>query len=49
MLVTLGILFLLSNHGVIPPLGQLLNKWWPIFMIVPGILILLGRSGASRS
>lgn len=49
VLVALGIYFLLSNHGLVPPLGQLLDKWWPLFMIIPGAVILLGRSGTSRS
>ena len=42
VLVTLGVLFLLSNHGLLPSLGSLLDTWWPLFLIVPGILTLLG-------
>ena len=41
-LVVLGVLFLLSNHGILPSFGQLVSTWWPLFLIVPGILTLLG-------
>ena len=42
VLVTLGVLFLLSNHGILPSFGKLVSTWWPLFLIVPGILTLLG-------
>ncbi len=41
ILVALGVLFLLSNQGILPPFGRLLSTWWPLFLIVPGVLNLL--------
>jgi hypothetical protein len=43
-LIIVGTLFLLSNLGVIPQLGPLLRQWWPLILIVVGILMLVQRS-----
>ena len=44
VLIIVGTLFLLSNLGVIPQLGPLLRQWWPLVLIVVGVLILVQRS-----
>ena len=49
VLVVLGVLFLLSNHGLLPSLGSLLDTWWPLFLIVPGLLILARRWRSPRN
>jgi hypothetical protein len=49
ILVVLGVLFLLSNQGILPPFGRLLSTWWPLFLIVPGILTLLGYRRSRRN
>lgn len=45
VLIVLGLLFLLSNLGLLPPLGPLFARWWPLFLIVVGVLLLLRRLG----
>ena len=44
VLIIVGTLFLLSNSGVIPQLGPLLRQWWPLILIVVGVLMLVRRS-----
>jgi hypothetical protein len=44
VLIIVGTLFLLSNFGFIPQLGPLLRQWWPLILIVVGILMLVQRS-----
>ena len=43
ILIVLGCLFLLSNLGVLPRLGPLFARWWPLILIVVGTLLLLRR------
>jgi uncharacterized membrane protein len=44
ILVVLGTLFLLSNLGWIPHIGPLLRQWWPVILIVVGVVMLAQRS-----
>jgi hypothetical protein len=44
VLIVLGTLFLLSNLGWIPQIGPLLRQWWPLILIIVGILMLVQRS-----
>ena len=43
VLITVGALFLLSNLGWIPQLGPLLHQWWPLVLIIIGVLLLVQR------
>jgi len=43
ILIGLGIIFLLSNLGWLPRLRPLMAQWWPLILIVGGILLLLRR------
>ncbi len=43
ILIVLGVLFLLSNFGLIPRLGPLLAQWWPVILIVVGVYLLVRR------
>lgn len=43
VLIALGVLFLLSNLGVVPHIGALLAKWWPAILIVVGVGLLFRR------
>jgi hypothetical protein len=43
VLVVLGALFLLSNLGVLPHLGPLFARWWPLILIAVGLLLLSRR------
>jgi lia operon protein LiaF len=43
ILIALGALFLLANLGVIPNLGALIAKWWPLILIAVGASLLLRR------
>ena len=44
VLIIAGTLFLLSNLGLIPQLGPLLRQWWPLILIVVGVVMLVQRS-----
>ncbi|MBL8349136.1 MAG: hypothetical protein JNL87_02380 [Burkholderiaceae bacterium] len=44
ILIALGVLFLLSNLGVVPHIGALLSRWWPLILIAVGASMLLRRS-----
>jgi hypothetical protein len=44
VLIIIGTLFLLSNLGVVPQLGPLLRQWWPLILIVIGVIMLVQRS-----
>jgi hypothetical protein len=46
LLIGLGILFLLDNLGV-PVFGQI-SKYWPVILIVAGVLLLQRRMGGPR-
>ncbi len=43
VLITVGALFLLSNLGWIPQLRPLLHQWWPLVLIIIGVLLLIQR------
>jgi hypothetical protein len=48
ILVGLGIIFLLSNLGWLPRLGPLMTQWWPLILIIVGILVLIRRSSGGK-
>jgi Domain of unknown function (DUF5668) len=43
ILIILGVLFLLSNLGLLPHLGPLFAKWWPLILVAVGVSLLLRR------
>jgi len=43
VLIVLGVLFLLSNLGLLPHLGPLFAKWWPLILVAVGVSLLLRR------
>jgi hypothetical protein len=43
VLIIVGTLLLLSNLGVVPQLGPLLRQWWPLILIVIGVIMLIQR------
>ena len=43
ILIVLGVLFLLSNFGMLPRLGPLFAQWWPAILIIAGVSMLLRR------
>jgi hypothetical protein len=45
LLIVVGVLFLLSNLGLVPQVWPLLRKWWPITLIIAGVIMLLERRG----
>jgi lia operon protein LiaF len=44
VLIVIGVLFLLSNLGWIPHIGQLLRTWWPLILIIVGVCMLAERA-----
>jgi len=49
ILIGLGIIFLLSNLGWLPRLRPLMAQWWPLILIIVGILVLIRRSSGGKS
>ena len=45
ILIGIGILFLLTNWGIIPSL----HKTWPLFLIIVGLAFLLGFGEKEKS
>jgi lia operon protein LiaF len=43
VLIVLGVLFLLSNFGLLPHLGPLFARWWPLILVAVGVSLLLRR------
>jgi len=43
ILIALGVLFLLANLGMLPHLGPLFARWWPLILIAAGALLLVRR------
>ena len=43
ILIVVGAFFLVSNLGWVPQLGPLLHQWWPLILIIVGILMLVRR------
>ncbi|MGZ3604238.1 MAG: LiaI-LiaF-like domain-containing protein [Thermodesulfobacteriota bacterium] len=48
ILIGLGIIFLLANLGWIPPIRLLMAQWWPLILIIVGILVLIRRSSRGK-
>jgi hypothetical protein len=48
ILIALGIIFLLSNLGWLPPLGKIMALGWPLILIVVGVLLLIRRSSHKK-
>lgn len=44
ILIIVGLLFLSSNLGWIPQIGPLLRQWWPLILVIVGVLMLIQRS-----
>jgi uncharacterized membrane protein len=48
ILIGLGIIFLLANLGWLPPIRLLMAQWWPIILIIVGVLLLIRRSSRPK-
>jgi len=44
LLILMGIFFLLLNFGMLPKLGPIISKWWPLVFILMGLFMLFRRS-----
>jgi len=49
ILIGLGIIFLLSNLGWLPPLHSLMALWWPIILIIVGLWLLLRHKSSGKT
>ncbi len=50
VLIAIGSFFLLRKWVDIPPIWEILSDWWPLILIVIGVLQLLQRAtGQNRS
>ena len=43
VLILLGVLFLLSKMGLLPPMGVMWQRWWPLLLIGAGLVMLVQR------
>ena len=48
ILIALGVIFLLSNLGLIPGIGLLLGTWWPLILIIIGVFSLVRHSSREK-
>jgi hypothetical protein len=48
ILIVIGLMFLLSNLGLIPHVGQLIATWWPVILIIVGVGLLIERNAIRR-
>ena len=46
ILIALGVIFLLSNFGLLPHL--FMKQWWPLVLVLVGVLLLIGRSSREK-
>jgi hypothetical protein len=49
ILIGLGILFLLSNLGWLPPFRSLMAQWWPLILIIIGVWLLLRHKSGGKT
>ena len=49
ILIGLGIIFLLSNLGWLPPLRSLMSQWWPLILIIVGVWLLLKHKSGGKT
>ena len=49
ILIGLGIIFLLSNLGWLPPLRLLMAQWWPLILIIVGVWLLLKHKSGGKT
>ncbi len=46
ILIVLGLIFLLSNLGWLP--RHVMAQWWPLILIIVGVLMLIRRSSRKK-
>ena len=44
LLIVVGSLILLEKRGFLPDLGTLFHAWWPLLLVVAGVVMLVRRS-----
>jgi len=44
ILIVIGSYFLLEKRNLIPNIGPLMRDWWPVILIVIGVILLVRRS-----
>jgi hypothetical protein len=47
ILIALGIIFLLSNFGLLP--HPFMKQWWPLILVLVGVLLLTRRCEVKKS
>lgn len=48
ILIVIGLLFFLRNFGLRFPLWHWFGRWWPVLLILWGVIALIEHSSASR-
>jgi len=49
ILIALGIIFLMSNLGWLPPIRSLMAHWWPLILIIVGVWLLLRHKSSGKT
>jgi len=45
LLIGLGVYFLALKFGWVPHLGYIIMEWWPLVLVVAGVVILIRNYG----
>jgi hypothetical protein len=45
VLIVLGAILLGQKQGLVPDLGPLFRAWWPLLLIIAGIVMLVRKRG----
>jgi hypothetical protein len=45
LLIGLGVYFLALKFGWVPHLGYIIMEWWPLVLVVAGVVILVRNYG----
>lgn len=43
VLIALGVYFLLEKRGWLPDVGPILSDWWPVILIIIGVVMIVRR------
>ncbi len=48
VLIVIGTWFLLRKQGWLPNLGPLIHEWWPVALIIVGVVMIIQRRTPRR-
>ena len=45
ILIVVGAVLLAQKQGLVPALGPLFHSWWPLLLIIAGVVLLVRKRG----